>query len=189
MKRNLLLIAALTISRAAFVAPADADCTSAPLGGCKLPFVAHQSKLRFAETQSDADTIFTWRWNLGSATTVADFGDPGTSTNYVLCIYDDSARPQPVVADAADAPLGWRALFNGFSYLLRGNHPLRRLLLHAGDDGKAAILAHGDADTVERVLPFTAPVLVQLQASNGQCWETDFTAPARSDAGQFSSTD
>jgi hypothetical protein len=61
--------------------------------------------------------------------------------------------------------------------------------LRAGIDGKAAIFAHGNADTVQTVLPFTTPVLVQLQASNGQCWETDFPTAARNDAHEFRAAD
>jgi hypothetical protein len=189
MKAGLLFVAALMIAPVpSFVAHAEAGCTLAPQAGCKLPFVAHQSTLRFAETQSDPDTIFTWRWRQGSQTTLGDFGDPLATTAYVLCLYDGSARAQPVVADAAE-PQGWKALFNGFSYLVRGEHPLRKLVLRAGDDGHAKILGHGDTTTVQSVLPFTMPVLVQLQASNGQCWETDFATPARNDAHRFSATD
>jgi len=185
MKTGLLVVAALVTSLVhSFVGHAEAGCASAPLAGCKLPFAAHQSTLRFAETVSDPDTIFSWLWRPGSRTTVAEFGDPLAGTDYVLCIYDHSARAQPVVADAAEPP-GWKAIRNGFFYIVRGPHPLRRLVLRAGDDGKASIFAHGNSETVQSVLPFAIPVQVQLQASNGQCWATDFPTPTRNDAHEF----
>jgi hypothetical protein len=34
-------------------------------------------------------------------------------------------------------------------------------------------------------LPFTAPVRVQLQADNGQCWEATYSTATRSNAPQF----
>jgi hypothetical protein len=189
MKTGLRFVAALMISgMPSFVAHAEAGCAPAPLVGCKLPFAAHQSTMRFAETVSDPDTIFSWLWRPGSRTTLAQFGDPLTGTDYVLCIYDHSVRAQPVVADVAE-PQGWKAIHNGFFYIVRHPHPLRRLVLRAGEDGKASIFAHGNSETVLSVLPFTVPVLVQLQAGNGECWETDFSTPVRNDAREFRAAD
>jgi hypothetical protein len=62
-------------------------------------------------------------------------------------------------------------------------------LLHAGADGKAKILAHGDSTTVEQILPFIAPVVVQLQNSIGECWETDLPSPTRNDGARFHAKD
>lgn len=94
-----------------------------------------------------------------------------------------------MVADVADDPNGWAAVRGGFVYLVRGSHPLRTLRLHAGVDGKANVGAHGNVDTVAPLLPFVPPVIVQVQASNGQCWETDFAAPARSNTRSFKAKD
>jgi hypothetical protein len=63
------------------------------------------------------------------------------------------------------------------------------LLLKAGPDGKAHILAHGDSDTFAQILPFVAPVVVQLQNDDGICWETTLTTPTRADEGSFRSKD
>ena len=171
-------------------AHADLSCSATPQVGCRQPFLAGKSRLWFKQTgHTDPDDIYTWRWRSGSATALADFGDPPTTTDYVLCFYDQSPRPQPVVGNLALAATGWRALPTGYKRYYRESRPLRQLLLHAGADGKAAILAHGDSNTVEQLLPFIAPLVVQLQASTGACWETTFTSPHRDNASRFDSKD
>ncbi len=190
MKTSLLVVAALAIVAIAVCArPAGATCSPAPRAGCKLPSVPHKSSLTVFQTGGhDPDDIFTWRWKAGSETSIADFGDP-PATDYTFCIYDQSPRPQPVIADSADIPSAWKTLHGGFSYLVRGEHPLRTARLHAGPDGKANVSAHGNSDTTAQFLPFVAPVIVQFQASNGECWETDFAAPARSNEVAFMAKD
>jgi len=191
MKACSLLVSALAVSlMVVSCGSAEAACAAAPLVGCKAPFTPHHSILSFRQTgRTDPDDIFTWKWRRGSQTTVGDFGDPTTMTDYVLCIYDQSARAQPVVEDAADDPQGWAASYNGFIYRARFPHALLSLRLHAGDDGKATISAHGDSDTVAPLLPFVAPVIIQVQASSGECWETEFATPVRSNADAFLATD
>lgn len=166
------------------------SCSATPQTSCRQPFVPHKSTLVFAQTRpSDPDDIYTWRWQYGSDTTLGDFGDPLATTDYVLCIYDQSARPQPVVGNAAMAATGWRSIPNGFTRYYPPSRPLRRLLLHEGRDGQAKIIAHGDSNTIRKILPFVAPVLVQMQASNGQCWETSLPNPVRNDSHFFKATD
>jgi hypothetical protein len=169
---------------------ADFACAPAPLVGCRAPFTAHKSSLQFKQTgHTDPDDIYTWRWQAGTATTLADFGDPLATTDYVLCIYDASVRTQPVVGNLAPAATGWKALATGYKRYYRPTRALRQLFLHAGADGKAKILAHGDSDTIEQLLPFVAPVVVQLQSSTGACWETALATPKRDDEHRFDAKD
>lgn len=181
----------LTIATAG-TAPARAalTCTTVPQPTCRQPFRAHKSSLAFKQTgNTDPDDIYTWRWQAGSATALADFGAPLTTTDYVLCIYDQSARPQPVVGNLALAGTGWQARQTGYKRYYPPSRPLRQILLHAGADGKAKILAHGDSDTIEQILPFVAPVVVQLQTSTGTCWETTLPSPSRNDGARFEGKD
>jgi hypothetical protein len=188
-----VILAGLLFALVSFVdgrAWADFACSATPLVGCRVPFTAHKSSLAFKQTgHTDPDDIYTWRWEAGSATTVADFGDPAGTTDYALCIYDQSARPQPVVDDVAPAATGWKSILNGYKRYYPGTRSLRQLFLHAGVDGKAKILAHGDSNTVAHLLPFAAPVVVQLQASTGTCWETTLATPVRDDASRFGGKD
>jgi hypothetical protein len=190
MNARMLAVGVLVIVSMAFsVRQVSAGCSVTPREGCKVPFVPHQSTLSFFQTSgNDPDDIFTWRWLAGSQTAIDDFGNPPT-TEYAFCLYDQSPRTQPVIADNADDPNGWRSARGGFAYIVRGSHPLRTVRLHAGVDGKANVGAHGNADTEGPLLPFVAPVIVQLQASNGQCWETDFTLPSRSNDRAFIARD
>jgi hypothetical protein len=192
MTRPLLSLRLVFVALLAIALPAHAElsCTPAPEAGCRQPFVPHRSSLSFQQTgPTDPDDIYTWRWRSGSATALADYGDPLSTTDYVLCFYDASARPQPVIGNLALAATGWRALPTGYKRYYRPSRPLRQLRLHAGGDGKAAILAHGDSNTVQQLLPFTPPVVVQLQASTGTCWETSFSSPHRDHGSRFDAKD
>lgn len=191
LRRDLLVACATLIFGlpAGGAATAHAACTPEPRGDCQQPFVAHKSTLVFTQTgRTDPDDIYTWKWVHGSGTDVADFGAPLTTTEYALCIYDGSERAQPVVGNSVPPGGGWKSVKSGY-VLDAGPRPLRRLVLKAGANGKARIQAHGDSNTVATILPFVAPVVVQLQTNDGGCWETTLPTPKRNDASLFKSTD
>lgn len=191
LRRNLLVACAvLATLLLGDDTAARAACSAEPRAGCKQPFDAHKSTLVFTQTgRTDPDDIYTWKWLHGARTDVAEFGDPTTTTGYALCIYDASARVQPVVGNTVAAGGACKSVKGGYVCTDKGSRPLRRLVLKAGVDGKSRILAHGDSDTVQALLPFVAPVVVQLQADGGACWETALPAPKRNDAGLFKATD
>jgi hypothetical protein len=171
------------------VATARAGCTASPRGDCTLPFTPHKSSFSFFQTGGhDPDDVYEWKWKHGSATTLASFGNP-PATGYALCVYDASQRTQPVVADTPDDSSAWSAIRNGWGYLVRGENAFRVVRLHAGPDGKANAIVHGNSDTVTQLLPFEAPVVVQLQTDDAGCWETDFTAAERSNPTTFKARD
>ena len=187
--RLLAIVAAGLVSMGSGLASAHAGCTPAPRNDCTLPFTSHKSSLTYFQTGGhDPDDIYKWRWFHGSSTTMASFGTP-PATAYDFCIYDASPRTQPVVATAPDDPTGWSAIRTGFGYLERGEHAFRVARLHAGADDKANIQVHGNSDTVTQVLPFVAPVTVQLQAEGAGCWETDLSTASRSNATTFTARD
>ena len=165
---------------------ANAGCTPAPLAGCRLTTGHHETWMTYFETgKTDPDDVYTWAWHGGDQTTLADFQSPATAT-YAFCIYDSSARPQPVVGTVPTQDASsWKTFDNGFQYRVFGDQTLRKLILRAKHGGRGKLLAHGDSTTTVHVLPFVAPVTVQLQESNGTCWESDFTTPLRNDANVF----
>ena len=184
------MVAVLALGTFTTATAARAACTPAPAAGCKQPFKAGRSSLKYVQTgRTDPDDIYTWKWNVGSHTDIADFGFPTVSTGFAICIYDASARPQPVVGNEAPAGQGWTSVKNGWLFDLRGDRPLRRMVMKAGSDGKAHILVHGDSDTVTQILPFVSPVVVQLQNDDGTCWETDLGTPTEDDDGSFRAKD
>jgi hypothetical protein len=71
----------------------------------------------------------------------------------------------------------------------RPSRPLRRLVLKSGADGKSRIVAHGDSNTVGPILPFVAPVVVQMQTDDGTCWETTFPEPKHNTSNLFKAID
>jgi hypothetical protein len=181
-----IILTALAVVVISTSGEANAGCTPAPQTGCKLTTGHHETWMTYLETgKTDPDDVYTWAWHGGDETTLADLEDP-TATTYAFCVYDSSARPQPVLAtlptqDAAS----WKNLDNGFRYRVYGDQTLRKMILRAKKGGRGKLLAHGDSTTKTPVLPFVAPVTVQLQEGNGACWESDFTTPLRSDAHVF----
>jgi cysteine-rich repeat protein len=151
-----------------------------------------------------------WKWLKGPQTDHADFGDPSSSDDYLLCVYDRSAG-SPSVALAARLPFGgvcngkpcWKQLGRetapkGYRYLDRDLTPngIQKLKLGPGDAGKAKLLLVGKGGS----LPLPGPVGVDkyfnqdgdvsVQLSRGSaapCWETVFPAAAtkRNTATQF----
>ncbi|HVO27190.1 MAG TPA: hypothetical protein VMW56_26565, partial [Candidatus Margulisiibacteriota bacterium] len=56
----------------------------------------------------------------------------------------------------------------------------------AGAAGKAQIVASLKGLAVSMpALPLNLPIHVQLQASNGNCWETRFSTPRKNQSDQF----
>ncbi len=98
-----------------------------------------------------------WKWNKGAATDVADFGDPLTSANARLCIYDGPSR---TLVAGAIAPAGglcagkpcWKPTgTKGFVYKdkLRTPSGIQVLKLKAGDAGKAVVGAKAKGELAD----------------------------------------
>jgi hypothetical protein len=123
----------------------------------------------------------------GSATAPADFGTPLTTTSYQLCVYDASGNTVahasfPAAVNCGGEPC-WRV--HGTKTTFRSS--TLGLTLKAGGVGKARIVARGRGPLLGmRTLPAEQPLTVQLKNSEGVCWETVYSAPARrNEAGQF----
>jgi hypothetical protein len=130
----------------------------------------------------------------GEATATEDFGDPFTETDYALCVYDASSGAQPVRAlvAEADGTCGsgpcWRHLSGPgqpIEYFDRptesggGTNPdgVRRIGLRPGAAGNAQVRVEARGLNLALPgLPLAQPVVVQLQASNGECWEATYSA-------------
>jgi hypothetical protein len=172
-----------------------------PQVGCRTTLVSQKAFLLMKDRTPDKKDGFTFKWVKGQATTVPDFGSPVTgSTNYQLCVYDESTDPQPLLA--ATAPAGgtcgtkpcWKTTKTGFKYKDNGLDPdgLQMLLLRAGPDSKAKVVVKGkgvnlgyNASPVP--LQPTLPVTVQVKHSDDPalCWEATFSAPIKNLPDQF----
>jgi len=154
-------------------------CAPGPSSSCRHPAHGNSSPLGLTEQASGNGDRLTWKWKPG-ATAKSDFGDPLTSTDYQLCIYDAAGR---TVAHAS-APAGggcgerpcWSASATKFSYRRRD----LRLTLRANGAGKAAIAVRGRGLLLDlAALPADQPLTVQLKNSDGICWEAVYSAPAK----------
>jgi hypothetical protein len=105
-----------------------------------------------------------------------------------ICIYDTGV-PGQTLRLSARAPAGgvctgrpcWKETDSGFRYADRELTPdgLATARLKAGSPGAGRIAVKGrGANLALPVLPFTAPVIVQLQRRDGvPCWTATFSAP------------
>lgn len=163
-------------------AQVDFECADAPAVGCH---VGPKSQLQIKNNSSD-DTKdkFTWKWQKGD-TSLDQLGDPTADTQYYVCLY------APGLVFDAIIPNGppWAAAGSkGFKYKDNAGTAggITKMKVKSGAVDKAKILVKGKGMALDDPLPLTQPVLVQLQANNGQCWEHQFSAPEKTNsADQF----
>jgi Tol biopolymer transport system component len=166
-----------------------AGCAVDPRADCRMAG-PNQSDLAIRHGADERRDLVTWRWRSGAASPHTAFGDPTASDGYALCVYQGSV---PQVAFGTEvAPGGlcegslrqrrasqpcWTANRSGFRYENLAATPLglSRILLKSSGASRATIRVRGEGVNLPSVqLPLTTPILVQLQASNGECWQARF---------------
>jgi hypothetical protein len=178
-------------------------CASTPAVGCRVAALGAAS-VQLKANATPAKDQFKWKWAKGVATAATDFKDPvGGSATYHVCVYDGSARPQPLMD--MDVPPGgtcgtkpcWKASgtksgTTGFSFVNKVGTTtgLTTTKLKAGSTGKAQVQAAGKgANLPLPTLGLTLPVTVQFVAGDTvstECWQTTFTTEKKNEATQFS---
>lgn len=172
-------------------------CAAAPRPGCRVPFVSGKARLQLKDGTPDRMDQLGWKWLAGAATSPADFGQPTSTARYALCVYDGtdhllklSARIPAGGVCARGKPC-WKAGATGFTYKNAALTPdgVLRLVLRAGDGGKAKVLVKGKGEPLLMPAPaaLAAPVTVQLvHGGQGPCWQAVYSAPfLKQDATQF----
>lgn len=127
-----------------------------------------------------------WKWIKGEATTLAGFGDPTTTNDYTVCVFDDGTevfRASIPAGGACGSLPCWRLLGSScYKYINRDRTPdgILKVLLKSGTAGKAKIILKGKGDNLPLpagFLPIATPVQIQLSNDTpGQCWQTTQTA-------------
>jgi cysteine-rich repeat protein len=164
-------------------------CThdATPQTGCRLPTVSGRGTLNIT-----AGRAFTWRWVRGQAIDAGLFGDPyiPNGTSYRVCIYDASASPQPRVDAFTPAggtckvgrpcwlPSGTKGGAD-YANFLTDSPPdgVSQIRLKPGPEGRGKMLVRGRGPLVAPgYLPFTPPVVAQLVADSGACWEATYSS-------------
>ena len=152
--------------------------------GCRVSTVPFVGKLKLSNKARRADKLV-WQWKRGQATTLADFGDPLTTTSYELCFAEVGQTSPPIFGTTHMVPAGgmcgssncWRATTKGYKFTDKAFYTsrIRSMLLRAGADGQAKVVVkmRGLGLPLPRP-PMDLPFVLMLRASNGQCWADVF---------------
>jgi hypothetical protein len=169
-------------------------CGPAPQNGCLAPTLSQKTRLQIKNKTPDTKDLLVWKWLKGQATTLPQLGSPTTTTGYTLCMWDQSANPQPIFR-AQIAPGGtcatkpcWKAINNGdkFKDKAASQHGMQNIVVKAGAAGKAKITLKGKGTPLQPpALPLTPTVTVQLKNDSGTCWTAPFSTPQLNLPDQF----
>ena len=130
-----------------------------PLPGCRDSFIHGKSQVQLTDKSPDSKDKLKWKWLGGAATTTADFGNPATTTDYQLCIYDSGGlvlKARAPHAGVCAARACWKAAGStGFKYKDKDLTPdgIAQISLKAGVDGKAKIQVQGKGTFLDMPTP------------------------------------
>ncbi len=161
------------------------ECLARPQPGCGLPRVSATSRLDIEDETQDTRDVLRWTWAKGAETMRSELGDPITTDDYFLCLYDAGVRVSSISLPAGGLCAGkpcWKTTSTGFVYENHERTPdgAQSAILKAGVAGKASMKVRGKGINLETPNPtsFTGPITVQIQQADGALsFETTFSAP------------
>jgi hypothetical protein len=138
---------------------------------------AAQKSLFLAKNLGAANDKLVWKWLKGVATTQTEFGDPTATTDYALCIYDNSGLLSQTVVSAGAK---WSAIStSGYKYkdAAASGPAIDKVLLKGSADNKSKVLVKNKGGTAPGLpASVTAPLTVQLfNGTTGLCWGATYT--------------
>jgi hypothetical protein len=132
----------------------------------------------------DAKDRLKWKWTKGDATAQVELGDPTQSTDFRLCVFEETTGPPNLLLSAevpASASLWSAAGGGGYKYadVSAGMDGMQAIVLRGGEAGFPKILVKGKGAALgDPPLPLSLSltgIRVQLtNQSNGVCWESEF---------------
>jgi cysteine-rich repeat protein len=163
-------------------------CGAEPFLGCQPAF---SKKARFKMKNQGTRDMLGWTWKSSTQTPISIFGDPRSANDYTLCVYDTTGLLMQFTAPAGGMCDGgkpcWTPASTGFKYSDRSatHDGVSKVVLKAGDAGRAkiAMTAKGNLDLAR--LPLSPPVAVQVRAKDGACFQARFNAPRTNNAVAF----
>lgn len=158
--------------------------TFAPATGCKA---AASGVLTIKDAGGAKDKIV-WTWKKGAETVLHEI----SAQPYTLCVYEGATATLTTAIDVPGFPCdGDHCLKTTFKKTVytssTGAHDgVKKLILVAGDDGKAQVkLKAKGANTPTPLLPLLPPIVAQLHGASGTCFEGTYSSPLRNDAVLF----
>ena len=177
--------------------PLSPLCPASP-AVCRTPIATGKAKIAIKDKTPNQGDQLVWRWGAGPTTPKADYGNPLTSDDYTLCVYDAGILRTSPTAPAGGTCKGapcWKDAASGFSFKSTAGSStgVRRLKLKEGlapGQAKITVVAKGTTLSVPNLGALTGPVTVQLHRSGGgPCFGATYSAPFRShDATRFDDT-
>src|SRR5262249_50877028 len=151
--------------------------------GCR-GLESHGASLKLTDRLASRQDKLEWKFRRGQMTLLSDFGDPTTTADFVLCIYDSSGGPQPIVDLAA--PSGgvcknepcWALKYLYRDPLLTPDGLGLVKLREGQEDGRTELQFKGKGSNLGLPpgIPLVAPVVVQsVSSETGVCWQATFS--------------
>jgi hypothetical protein len=170
---------------------APVPCTPAPKTGCRAS-ISGAGSFTFKEKANPVQSSLTWKLNRGPSAVASDFGSVLSTDSYSFCLYDSAGAAQPLLEAAVPAGGAcgalpcWKAFPGGrVDYFDRAREiaGIELIRMTPGSDGRAKVQVTGRGAGLELpALPLTAPVTVQLQVANGECWTATYASRIRRNA-------
>jgi len=184
-----------TTSTTTTTVPFSLACASVPVGGCLN--AAKASFLVKDKGGADKDQL-KWKLSKVGSFAQAHLGDPAATTNYTVCIYDETATTPALVGSLTIAPnAGWDDKDpKGFKYKdktgVEDGVTGGQLKTSDSDKGRVQIKAKGS--TISWPIPFDmaeyfdqdTDVTVQLvNSTTATCWTSEFQTNTKNTAELF----
>jgi hypothetical protein len=166
-------------------------CAPQPQTTCRA---AEKGLLLLKNSDDDSRDKLLWTWIKGASTTGAEFGDPTTSADYALCLYNGTPGILLGALEVAASGSAWRPLGAvGYTYFEPSGAAggVQKVKLKGSAANRSKVLLKGRGVNLPDLLDggaLTTPVTVQLvNESNGLCWSSSYGQPSDNDASLFES--
>ena len=170
-------------------------CAASPVAGCRTPVANGKAQLTLKDATDSSKDALSWKWGSGAETLIADYGTPGSTSGYQLCVYRNIA-PQllletmiPPGGTCDDKPC-WSAKATTLQYKSKTGAAdgVTQIKLKAGAAGKAQIQLKGKGGNLGLPAPPypDLPIVVQMKRLDStDCWEATYSAASKNEAGAF----
>lgn len=171
--------------------PSTNACEVPQTLGCEVT-PTHKSAIVIKKGLVASNDVLVWKWLASAPITLDGFGDPLLTTNYRLCVSDNTGGA-PHFLFGATAPGAshchggscWAAFNSHYRYVDRGaqNDGWLKIVLTIGAANRAKIFAKAQGVNLGLPAPpYTLPVTIRfLREDAPVCWEATFSTGVKYD--------